>query len=161
MPITQIDPSKVLTGADGILFVSEPGNPGVELAHVDEFTLSGSFQNADLHPVGQQITFAIPVSQMYRLTLSEPVLLPQDGAPNVDFLTTLLHQGIGGSCPIVFSFAGYLMEPCAVGSAAKAAKHAVYFSYCVPDGDVDFMGIRPGEIVRRRWNFRVNSRPTF
>lgn len=161
MPITQVDPTKVLTGADGVLFAGAPGSPTVELAHVDEFEMAGSFQNADLHPVGQRITFAIPVSQMYRVTLSEPIMLPMDGAVNVDFLTNLLHQGIGSGCPIMFSFAGYVLEPCAVGGAAKQAKHAVYLKYCVPDGEISFMGIRPGEIIRRRWSFRVNSVPTF
>lgn len=156
-PLTSLDVSKVLTGADGELWAAVAGQPLAALAHVDEFTFTSGFQNADLHPVGQYTVFGVPVSVTWRLSLSEPQILEVPGAST---LITAMGDALTAGCPVVFSFAGYQMEPCAAGDEKRAVGH-VYFDSCVPDGDVDLFSIRPGEIQRRRWNFRCNSRPRF
>ena len=42
--------------------------------------------------------------------------------------------------------------------ARNNEEHQV-FRECIPDGSVDLMSLKPGEIIKRQWSFRVNSTP--
>jgi hypothetical protein len=161
MALQTLDPSKVLTGADGELhFGTVSGTTvgaKVPLAHVNEFTVSGNFQNTDYHPIGQYEVFAIPTAITYSLTITEAVILDLPGSNAlIDRLQELIEQG----CPLGFQFTGHIYQPCAQG-AARISRSSIHFAHCIPDGNIDLLQIRPGDIVTRRWSFRANSKPTF
>lgn len=149
---------RVLTGAEGRLYATI-NNASVFLAHINEFTLTANFGNADYHPVGGRMVYSVPVTEMYTITVSETVVAGVNG----DLLKPWADRQLSYR-PMYLDFTGvvYDPEPGISGTIGSDPKPLFGFSFtnCIPDGSVDLMAIRPGTIITRPWTFRCNSKPS-
>ena len=140
------DVRKAISGKDGRLFVTNRAGPNIFLAEVDTFQMQFSFKNADWQPVGSLLQYAIPTGCSVTLSFTETVI--RDDVMVIELIEDM-QKGYFPS----FAFQGALRRR--DGQAER-----IVFDNCVPDGSVDLMNITPGELVKRSWNFRVNSMPS-
>lgn len=140
-----LDTTKLITGKDGQLFLVLKNNTQIFLAEVDTFKAEMSMSNVDYQPVGSALEYAVPTGYSVTLTLTEAVV--RDDL----MLKTLFDDIKQGYFPL-FNFSGKLRRR--DGSECRQI-----FRNCLPDSSVDLMSLEPGKIVKRSWNFRVNSIP--
>ncbi|MFZ7103375.1 MAG: hypothetical protein ACOWWO_12070 [Peptococcaceae bacterium] len=137
----QLDLRKILRGFDGELY-SEDGD---FLAEVNTFQVQANVTNADYQPAGSPLSVAIMQSYTLTLTLTETVV--RDAVLLQKFLDAIRS----GQQP-VFGFQGKLK-----GHDDTVSRQI--FRSCVPDGAIDLLNVKPGEIINRAWSFRINEPP--
>lgn len=140
-----LDTTKLITGKDGQLFVSQKDGTQLFLAEVDTFQAQLSVNNTDYQPVGSALVYGVSTGYSVTLTLTEAVV--RDDV----MLKTLFEDIKQGYFP-TFDFQGKLRRR--DGQSARQV-----FKNCIPDGSIDLMNLTPGDIIKRSWSFRVNAIP--
>lgn len=140
-----LDTTKLITGKDGQLFVTQKDGTQLFLAEVDTFQAQMSVSNTDYQPVGSSLVYAVSTGYQVTLTLTEAVV--RDDV----MLETLFKDIQDGYFPS-FDFQGKLRRR--DGQEARQI-----FKNCIPDGSIDLMNLTPGDIIKRSWSFRVNAIP--
>lgn len=142
-----LDTTKLITGKDGQLFVTQKDGTQLFLAEVDTFTAQLSQNNVDYQPVGSALVYAVPTGYSVTLTLTEAVV--RDDVMIEKFLDDI-KQGFFPT----FDFQGKLRRR--DGQSSRQI-----YKNCLPDGTVDLMNLTPGDIIKRNWSFRVNAIPEY
>lgn len=140
-----LDVGKLMTGKDGQLFVTGADSSPIFLAEVDEFQAQINYSNVDFQPVGSYLGYAVPVSYTVTLTFSEAVIRD-------DVMLKPMYDALMRGYAPTFEFCGRFLSP-------DGSYNRQVFRDCIPSGQIDLMGLKPGEIVKRAWSFRVNSAP--
>lgn len=140
-----LDVRQLITGKDGQLFVSTRAGVNIFLAEVDDFTAQLSPKNTDYQPVGSALIYAVNTGYSIALSMTEAVI--RDDV----MLEELINDIQNGYFP-GFDFQGKLRRR--DGQAQR-----IVYRWCVPDGTIDLQNLKPGEIVKRQWSFRVNASP--
>lgn len=140
-----LDTRKLITGKDGQLFITKSDGTHIFLAEVDEFSVTLDVNTEDYQPVGSSLEAAVPTGYQVSIELTEAVV--RDDTMVVEFLRDLKD----GYFP-TWTFQGSLRR-------RDGNFERMTFPDCVPSGSIDLMKIAPGEIVKRSWNFRMNSVP--
>lgn len=141
-----IDPRQVLTGKDGQVFLTLSDGSQIFLAEVDTFEATLNIQSSDFQPVGSAQVFAVFQSFSVSLSMSEVVV-------REDLLLKPIYDALKNGYLPYFEICGKLKRP------ADGKFDRQVFRNCLPDGSVNLMSIQPGEIIKRPWQFRVNSMP--
>ena len=142
-----LDTRRLLSGKDGRLFVTTSSGTQIFLAEVDDFTASLNINNTDYQPVGSALSFAVPTGYTISLTLVEAVV--RDHV----MLKELIDDLRNGKFPF-WDFQGAITR-------SEDEEERQIFRNCIPDGQIDLMNLKPGEIIKRNWNFRVNGMPEY
>lgn len=142
-----LDTTKLITGKDGQLFVTQKDGTQLFLAEVDTFTAQLNQNNVDYQPVGSALVYAVPTGYSVTLTLTEAVV--RDDVMIEKFLDDIKQ----GYVP-VFDFQRKLRR-----RDGQSSRHI--YKNCLPDGTVDLMNLTPGDIIKRNWSFRVNAIPEY
>lgn len=142
-----LDTTKLITGKDGQLFVTQKDGTQLFLAEVDTFTAQLSQNNVDYQPVGSALVYAVPTGYSVTLTLTEAVV--RDDVMIEKFLDDIKQ----GYVP-VFDFQGKLRR-----RDGQSSRHI--YKNCLPDGTINLMNLTPGDIIKRNWSFRVNAIPEY
>ena len=142
-----LDTTKLITGKDGQLFVTQKDGTQLFLAEVDTFTAQLSQNNVDYQPVGSSLVYAVPTGYSVTLTLTEAVV--RDDVMIERFLDDIKQ----GYVP-TFDFQGKLRR-----RDGQSSRHI--YKNCLPDGTIDLMNLTPGDIIKRNWSFRVNAIPEY
>lgn len=140
-----LDTTKLITGKDGQLFVTQADGTQLFLAEVDTFQAQMSINNTDYQPVGSALSYAVTTGYTVTLTLTESVVRD-------DVMLQRLFEDIKQGYFPYFDFQGKLRRR--DGQFARQI-----FKNCIPDGSIDLMNLTPGDIIKRSWSFRVNAIP--
>lgn len=140
-----LDVRKLISGKDGRLFVTTNAGENVFLAEVDEFTTQVSPANTDYQPVGSALIYSVNTG--YSLSISFTEALVRDDV----MMTELISDLQTGYFP-TWDFQGVMRR-------RDGQQQRVVYRNCVPDGEIDFQSLTPGEIVKRKWGFRCNASP--
>ncbi len=140
-----LDTRKLITGKDGRLFISVEGGENIFLAEANDFSVQMNFETTEFQPVGSYLKYKVPTAYTVTLTVAEPVVRD-------DVMLTSLFKAIAQGFTPYFDFQGMLRR-------YDGEYERLVFRNCIPDGSVDLIGIKPGEIVTRNWNFTVNAPP--
>ena len=141
-----VDPRHVMTGKDGQVFITLSNGTQLFLAEVDTFEAQVSFSNTDFQPIGSILVYSVPNAVSCSLSMSEVVVRD-------DVLLKPIFDALASGYIPYFEFCGKLKRT-ADGKFTREV-----FRNCIPDGSVNLMSIQPGDIVKRPWQFRVNSIP--
>lgn len=147
MSASTLDPRKVMTGHDGKLYITVD-KKSYFMANVDTFQSQLNFQNTDFQPVGDLMTYAIPIGVSCTITFTEAVI--SDDL----IMGPILEALANGSVP-TFDFRGTLDRQ------YDNKSQELTYQYCVPDGALDIQNLTPGEVIKRSMSFRVNKIPTY
>lgn len=142
-----LDPRKVMTGHDGKLYITIDGK-SYFMANVDTFQSQLNFSNTDFQPVGDLMTYAIPVAISCTISFTEAVISDEL------IMAPILEALAKGFVP-TFDFRGTLDRQ------YDEQSQELTYSTCVPDGSFDLQNLNPGEVIKRSTNFRVNQIPKF
>lgn len=140
-----LDVRKLISGKDGRLFVTTNAGENIFLAEVDEFTTQVSPANTDYQPVGSCLIYSVNTG--YSLSISFSEALVRDDV----MMTELISELQTGYFP-TWDFQGVMRR-------RDGQSQRVVYRNCVPDGEIDFQALTPGEIVKRKWGFRCNASP--
>ena len=146
--IYTLDPRKIVTGANGKLFVGVGDDLPVFLAEANEWSAKLSVSNTDIQPVGSLISYAVSTGITISITLTEIVV--RDDVMLEPLITAIRH----GIIPW-YKLNAKLDRP------FDDQEEYITFESCVPDGDIDLINLSPGEIVKRAWSFRGNALPQY
>lgn len=141
-----LDTRNVMTGKDGQLYVTDETGKQYLMAEVDSFQAQINFTNTDIQPVGSYQSISVPVSYTVTLTVSEIVIRD-------DVMLKPIFTSLKSKKTPYFEFAGKVQNP----QSKKYTREV--FRDCIPDGSLDLMNFKPGEVVKRQWSFRVNGIP--
>ena len=142
-----LDPRKVMTGHDGKLYITIDG-VSYFMANVDTFQSQLNFSNTDFQPVGDLMTYAIPISISCTITFTEAVISDEL------IMAPILEALAKGYVP-TFDFRGTLDRQ------YDDQSQELTYSTCVPDGAFDLQNLTPGEVIKRSSSFRVNQIPQY
>lgn len=137
----QLDTRQIIPGFRGELWADD----GTRLVQVPQFQAQIVFRNTDYHPAGSPVEVAILTAVSATLTFTETVI------EDATLLKKLFDSIKAGEQP-VFGFQGKLTRP-------DGEEEWVVFRSVVPDGNIDLINVRPGDIVSREWSWRVNELP--
>ena len=141
-----LNTTKLMTGSGGRLYISQEGKH-VFLAEVDSFRVWISAKNIEYTPVGSRFAIAVPDTLKATLEFSEAVVTDE-------LLALPLLEALNNAQQLSFSFKGELDR----GNDTGDYQTCLYKD-CVIDGDIDISNVKPGEIIRRKWRFRINQIP--
>lgn len=142
------DARNVRTGKDGALYLISDNEP-ILLSNVNEFRFTCSFQNTDWQPVSNELIFGVPTGRTLSLTVTDTVI--RDDLIMAKVWEAFNQSGVRADSR-TFDFQTLL-------EGANGKNERIIVRGCIPDGDVDFINITPGEIVSRAWTFRCNADP--
>ena len=142
-----LDPRKVMTGHDGKLYITVGGKSQF-MANVDTFQAQINFSNTDFQPVGDLMTYAIPIGVNCTITYTEAVI--SDELVMAPILDALARNEVP-----TFDFRGTLDRK------YDAQTQELTYGNCVPDGAFDLQNLTPGEVIKRSMSYRVNSIPKY
>ena len=142
-----LDPRKVMTGHDGKLYITV-GKKSYFMANVDTFQSQLNFQNTDFQPVGDLMSYAIPIGVSCTITFTEAVISDEL------IMAPILEALAKGEVP-TFDFRGRLDRQ------YDSQSQELTYQYCVPDGAFDLQNLTPGEVIKRSSSFRVNKIPKY
>jgi hypothetical protein len=142
-----LDPRKVMTGHDGKLYITI-GGKSIFMANVDTFQAQINFQNTDFHPVGDLMTYAIPIGFSCTLTYTEAVI-------SDEFVMGPILDALAQGYVPTFDFRGTLDR------AYDSQSQELVYGNCVPDGAFDIQNLTPGEVIKRAMSYRVNTIPKY
>ncbi len=129
------------TGKDGAFFDKD----GVLLATVETFTSNVSFNNAQYSVLGDAQEHEAPNTFKISLTMSQVVI--ED-----DRFIQELIESLSTQIMPVWNFQGSL-------TGRDGSDERITYYECIPSGQVDLQNITVGDVVKRNWNFHVNSAP--
>lgn len=147
MAAATLDPRKVMTGHDGKLYITV-GGKSYFMANVDTFQSQLNFSNTDFQPVGDLMTYAIPIGINCTITFTEAVISDEL------IMAPILEALANGYVP-TFDFRGTLDRQ------YDEQSQELTYSNCVPDGAFDLQNLTPGEVIKRSSSFRVNKIPQY
>lgn len=145
-PMSNMDTRKLMTGKDGQLHVTTSDGTQIFLSEVDSFSAQLNVAAATVQPVGSPQIFAVETG--YTLTLSFSEMVVRDDV----VLKPLFDDLKRGRFPR-WDFTGKMRR------TVDGIEQRQNFTDCVLSGNVDLMGLQPGDIVRRNWSFHVNGAP--
>lgn len=140
-----LDPRKVMTGHDGKLFITVEG-VSYPLLNVDTFQSQMNFSNTDFQPIGDLLSYAIPVGLTVTLTFTEAVVTDE-------YVLAVILEALKKGVVPTFDFRGSLDRQ------YDSQEQQITYNTCVPDGTFDVQNLTPGEVIKRSTSFRVNSVP--
>ena len=140
-----METGNIMTGRDGQLYVIGSDRAPVLLAEADSFTAQAAVSATEYQPIGSFLSRAVPASYTVTISFSEAVIRD-------DILLAPLFAALAEGTLPRFEFCGRLC-----GESGRYERQVS--RDCVPVGNIDLMHIKPGEIVRRQWSFRVNEAP--
>lgn len=129
------------TGKDGIFYNKD----GVKLASVESFNSNISFNNAKYTVLGDPQEHETAASYSVSLTMTQIVI--EDDA----FIIELLEALKQGEMP-VWDFQGSLV-------GRNGSEERVVYRDCICSGQVDLQNVAVGDVIKRSWNFFVNTPP--
>lgn len=144
---TTLDPRKVMTGHDGKLYITVDGKSQF-MANVDTFQAQINFSNTDFQPIGDLMTYAIPIAVSCNLTFTEAVI-------SDDLIMAPILEALAKGEVPSFDFRGELDRK------YDSQGQQLTYGWCVPDGAFDLQNITPGEVLKRAMSFRVNKIPEY
>lgn len=142
-----LDPRKVMTGHDGKLYITIAGKSQF-MANVDTFQAQINFNNTDFQPVGDLMTYAIPIGVSCTISYTEAVISDEL------VMGPILEALAQGYVP-TFDFRGTLDRK------YDDQSQEITYGNCVPDGAFDIQNLTPGEVIKRAMNYRVNTIPKY
>ena len=142
-----LDPRKVMTGHDGKLYITV-GGKSIFMANVDTFQAQLNFSNTDFQPVGDLMTYAIPIGINCTITYTEAVI--SDDLVMAPILDALARNEVP-----TFDFRGTLDRK------YDGQTQELTYGNCVPDGAFDLQNLTPGEVIKRSMSYRVNEIPSY
>jgi len=140
-----LDVTKIITGKDGQIFLTLSDGSQIFLAEVDTAQAQLNVNNTDYQPVGSPIVYAVNTGYSVSLTMSEVVVRD-------DVMLTKLYEDLRNGFMPTYDFQTKLRR-------RDGQTQRQVFRNCVPDGSVDLFNLQPGDIVKRPWQYRVNSTP--
>lgn len=129
------------TGKDGAFYNAD----GVLLATVESFTSNVTFNNAKYNVLGDAQEHETANTFSVSLTMSQVVV--EDDALIQEIFTAMKNQTMP-----VWDFQGSLL-------GRNGSEERVVYRDCVPSGQIDLQNISVGDVIKRSWNFFVNSPP--
>ena len=147
MSAATLDPRKVMTGHDGKLYITV-GGKSYFMANVDTFQSQLNFSNTDFQPVGDLMTYAIPIGINCTITFTEAVI-------SDDLIMAPILEALAEGYVPTFDFRGTLDRQ------YDSQSQELTYSTCVPDGAFDLQNLTPGEVIKRSSSFRVNKIPQY
>ena len=142
-----LDPRKVMTGHDGKLYITISGK-SYFMANVDTFQSQLNFSNTDFQPVGDLMTYAIPIAISCNISFTEAVI-------SDDYIAAPILEALAKGYVPTFDFRGTLDRK------YDEQSQEITYGTCVPDGTFDLQNLNPGEVIKRSHSFRVNQIPKF
>lgn len=136
---------KLITGKDGRVFVTTPNINKLFLAEVDDFSAPLNVSNIPCQPVGSLLEYSVSSSISIGISFTEMVIRD-------DVMIDVFISDIRKGYIPAFDFDGVLYR-------RDMQEERMVFRKCIPDGQIDLLTIKPGEIIKRQWNFKVNSIP--
>ena len=141
-----LDTTKVVTGKDGQIFLTLSDGTQIFLANVDTAQLQLNVKTIDYQPVGSAVEFAIVTGWSFSLSLTEVVVRD-------DVMLTQLYEDMADGHMPTWDFQTKITRSTDGEEERQVCRN------CVPSGAIDLFNLSPGEIIKRPWNFRVNSNP--
>ena len=135
------------TGKDGAFYNAD----GVLLASVESFTSNVTFNNAKYSVLGDAQEHETTNTYAVSLTMTQVVV--EDDQFIVELVNALKTQIMP-----VWNFQGSLIGR--NHSDKSPSDERVVYNDCIPSGQVDLQNISVGDVVKRNWNFFVNSPPS-
>lgn len=139
------DARNVVSGKDGQIFATTSKGKQVLLGEVTDFQATIHVSNKEYQPIGSALSFAVNTGYSMELTMNEVVV--RDDV----LMMELLNEVSLGYMPS-FDFQGKIAR-------RDGSAHRQVFRNCIPDKSVDLLNITPGDIMDRKWTFRVNAAP--
>lgn len=140
-----LDVRKVVSGKDGRLFVTNKAGVNIFLAEVNSFQVQITPNNTDYQPVGSALVYSVNTGYSVTLTLDETIVRD-------DVMVTELIADLQNGYFPSYDFQGMLRR-------RDGQVERIVYRNCVPSGTIDLQHLTPGDILKRAWNFRVNSSP--
>lgn len=154
--ITPLDPRLPLTGAEGELYTADRQF----LAAVNRWTLPVNVNNSDYQPSGSKMTVGIHVSHSITMELTETVTRIGDPVLLRQFAEALMADG-DYRPDWTKSFISRLRGDWTLPDGTPVGDQWVIIDNAIPDGTINLIDVRPGDILDRPWRFRINSVPRF
>lgn len=145
-PQAILDTRKLMSGKDGQLYVTTSDGTQLFLSEVDNFQAQMNVNTTTIQPVGSAQQFAYELG--FSITLSFSEMVVRD-----DVILKPLFDDLARGVFPRFDFQGKMRR------VIDGVEQRQNFTDCVLNGNVDLMGINPGDIVKRNWSFHVNGAP--
>jgi len=129
------------TGKDGAFYNSQ----GVLLATVESFQSNVTFNNASYSVLGDAQEHETANTFAVNLTMSQIVI--EDDAFIQEIFTAMKNQTMP-----VWSFRGDL-------NGRNGSVESVAYYDVIPSGQIDLQNVQVGDVIKRAWNFFVNTPP--
>lgn len=140
-PRAASDTRHARTGKDGAFFTED----GVLIASVETFTSNVTWNNAKYQVLGDAQEHETANTFAVSLTMSQVVV--ED-----DVFIQELARAMETQIMPVWNFQGSLL-------GRNGSEERMVYRECVPSGQIDLQNITVGDVVKRNWNFFVNSPP--
>lgn len=135
------DARQARTGKDGAFYNKD----GVLLASVEQFSSNVNWNNAKYSVLGDAQEHETANTFSVSLTMSQIVI--EDDAFIIEMMEALKTQVMP-----VWDFQGSLL-------GRNGSEERVIYRNCIPSGQVDLQNISVGDVIKRNWNFFVNTAP--
>ena len=129
------------TGKDGAFYNAD----GVLMATVETFSSNVTFNNESYSVLGDAQEHETANTFAVNLTMSQIVI--EDDAFIQELMKALQTQTMP-----VWNFQGVLM-------GRNGSEERVVYYNCVPSGQIDLQNVAVGDVIKRAWNFFVNTPP--
>lgn len=129
------------TGKDGAFYNKD----GVLLASVEQFSSNVNWNNAKYSVLGDAQEHETANTFSVSLTMSQIVI--EDDAFIIEMMEALKTQVMP-----VWDFQGSLL-------GRNGSEERVIYRNCIPSGQVDLQNVSVGDVIKRNWNFFVNTAP--
>lgn len=140
-PRAASDTRHARTGKDGAFFTED----GVLIASVETFTSNVTWNNAKYQVLGDAQEHETANTYAVNLTMSQVVV--ED-----DVFIQEMAEAMKTQIMPVWNFQGSLL-------GRNGSEERMVYRECVPSGQIDLQNITVGDVVKRNWNFFVNSPP--
>lgn len=140
-PRAASDTRHARTGKDGAFYTED----GVLIASVETFTSNVTWNNAKYQVLGDAQEHETANTFAVSLTMSQ--IIVED-----DIFIQELAEAMETQIIPVWHFQGSLL-------GRNGSEERMVYRECVPSGQIDLQNITVGDVVKRNWNFFVNSPP--
>ena len=126
-------------GKDAMLY-NESGQP---FAQAESFTTSGSFNNYNYAPLGQNSELEVNNTIGVKITISELVVI--DG----ELFNTVMDAIENGESPVL-AMTGVI-------TGRNGSEERVVYNECILSGDQDIQNVSSGDVLKRAFNLHCNG----
>lgn len=140
-----MDAKKVMTGSDARIYLQNPSGTNEFYAEAESFVVQMNVENVDVQPLGTKLKYAITSAVSFTIQISEMVVRD-------DFIAGPMQKSIAQGITPSFTFQ-------AGAERWDGELQKVTLKECVPDGTVDLLNVKPGEVIKREMSFRINDFP--